>query len=388
MENFTPTGRDGFRLEDWIDTVAIPTDPSNIPGTSSSFDTNTWDASARATATFGQVGLFDTSPILTHQQSILSVDNSLGQAATLDGSDKLENDDSRLSGDQTLQHSLDRQRLNALTLSTAFQANPTSSNRPRPDIMLISSDAVVFFVDQQTLLNLSTNSFNSLLPITSTRKIEHFIHLRQIHSSELNILLHVIYDLDCTQYNPPLPSTLSSIDLFPQFGLSPKALIKPKTPIYEILLSQASLHPLEVYCLCGKHDIHELATPVSSRLLSFVLSTLTDKDAERMGSIYLARLFKLHRTRVETLLRLLMPAPSLHNPTKRCGFEHQKVLASAWTMTTAYLSWSAKPDISTSAIRAVFHAMTKHVTCPDCLKGRDGRLNKIIVNWSMTKNTI
>ncbi|THU99731.1 hypothetical protein K435DRAFT_937703 [Dendrothele bispora CBS 962.96] len=277
-----------------------------------------------------------------------------------------------------------RTKPSTLTLSTAFQAAP-SPNRPAPDIMLISSDAVVFCVDQQTILNLSTNSFNSLLPITSTCKIERFVILYQVHSSELNILLHVLYDLDCTQYNPPLPSILSSIDLFPQFGLSPKALIKPKTPVYEILLSQASLHPLEVYCLCGKHDIHELAIPVSSRLLSLALSTLTDKDAEKMGSVYLARLFKLHRARVETLLSLLLPAPSLHNPTSKCGFEQQKALGAAWTMATAYLSWSAKPDISTSTIRVVFHAMMKHIMCPECLKGRDERVNKIIVNWSITK---
>ncbi|THU85097.1 hypothetical protein K435DRAFT_843386 [Dendrothele bispora CBS 962.96] len=377
MENFSPTGHD-FRLEDWI-TVAGPSNASTP------LDTNSWNANTIATtAPFEQTSLFDTSPNLSHQRSVLFSDNSLRQA--LDGSDKLENDDTRLSGDQTVP-SLDQQSLGTLTLSTAFQATP-SSNRPTPDIMLISSDAVVFCVDQQTILNLSTNSFNSLLPITSTCKIERFIILHQVHSSELNILLHVLYDLDCTQYNPPLPAILSSIDLFPQFGLSPKALIKPKTSVYEILLSQASLHPLEVYCLCGKHDIHELAIPVSSRLLSLALSTLTDKDAERMGSVYLARLFKLHRTRVETLLRLLMPAPSLHNPTSKCGFEQQKVLGAAWTMTTAWLSWSAKPDISISTIRAVFHSMMKHITCPECLKGRDERLNKIIVNWSITKNTI
>ncbi|THU90259.1 hypothetical protein K435DRAFT_821195 [Dendrothele bispora CBS 962.96] len=254
-----------------------------------------------------------------------------------------------------------------------------------PDVMLMSSDAVVFYVNQQTLLNLSTNSFNSLLPITPIHGAEHPIHLPQIHSSELNILLHILYNLDCTQYNPPLPVILSSINLFPEFGLSPKALISPQTHIYKILLSQASLYPLEVYCLCGKYDIYDLATPVSSLLLSLVLSTLTDQDAERMGSVYLARLFKLHRMRVETLLRLLMPAPCLHNPTNKCGFEQQKALTNAWTMTTAYLSWSAKPDISTSTIRAIFNAMMKHITCPDCLKGRDERLNQIIVNWSITK---
>ncbi|THU95010.1 hypothetical protein K435DRAFT_898239, partial [Dendrothele bispora CBS 962.96] len=277
-----------------------------------------------------------------------------------------------------------QQGLGTFALSTAFQATP-SSNRPTPDIILISSDAVVFYVDQQTIVNLSTNSFNSLLPITSTCKIERFVNLHQVHSSELNILLHVLYDLDCTQYNPPLSSIVSSIDLFPQFGLSPKALIKPRTSVYEILLSQASLYPLEVYCLCGKHDLHELATPVSSRLLSLALSSLTDRDVERMGSVYLARLFKLHRTRVETLLRLLMPVPYLHNPTNKCGFEQQKALANAWTTTAAYLSRSAKPDISTSTIRAIFNAMMKHITCPDCLRGRDERLNQIIVNWSITK---
>ncbi|THU89733.1 hypothetical protein K435DRAFT_282826 [Dendrothele bispora CBS 962.96] len=73
MENFSPTGRDGFCLEDWIDsdTVATTPDPSNA---SSPFqDANTWDANAIATMTPSeQNGLYDASPSLSYQQPILS----------------------------------------------------------------------------------------------------------------------------------------------------------------------------------------------------------------------------------------------------------------------------------------------------------------------------
>ncbi|THU99729.1 hypothetical protein K435DRAFT_937699 [Dendrothele bispora CBS 962.96] len=98
MENFSPTGHDGFRLEDWI-TVA----DSNYPSSASTpFDTNTWDTNAIATtAPFEQTNFFNTSLKLSHQRSVLFSDNSLRQALVDSDNFKLENDDTvtRLSGD-------------------------------------------------------------------------------------------------------------------------------------------------------------------------------------------------------------------------------------------------------------------------------------------------
>ncbi|KAK7439058.1 hypothetical protein VKT23_017764 [Stygiomarasmius scandens] len=333
MENLAPTGRNttfGFRLEDWIDTSNVPTDQSNT--SAPLFSSTTWDPNAVANtdaASLAGPSFVGTS----HPRPTLSAENSLGRALDDYSMDMRRSDQKDMSGFQTQQ----------VTLSTAFQEMPATSNRPTPDVVLVSSDAVVFYVDEGTLLKASYNSFGDLLPITSTKKAERVRNLHDTPSSELNVLLHILYNLDCAQYNPPLPIIISAIDHLPKYGLSPKTLITPQNPIYQLLLTNATIYPLEVYSLCGKYDIYELAVAVSPHLLSLTLSSVTDKDAERMGSLYLARLFRLHRTRVETLFKSLMPPPSLHNPTRKCGFESQKALASAWTMTTAYLSWSAKP---------------------------------------------
>ncbi|KAF5341526.1 hypothetical protein D9758_012564 [Tetrapyrgos nigripes] len=275
-----------------------------------------------------------------------------------------------------------------LTLSRAFQDTFSDASRPIPDTIFISSDAVVFYVDQWSLLRASNNSFGGLLPITTQVKIERARHLSNVHSSELNIILHILYKMSCSAYNPPLSVIISAIDHLPNYGIAPNAWVTNENPIYDVLLPSIPIYPLDIYCLCGRHDIYDLAKAVSPHLLSFTLTKLTEEDAERMGSIYFARLFRLHRTRVTAFVNSLMPPPVVHDPTAECGFTEQRDLLSAWMMITAYFSWSAKPDVFTSTIRDVFNAMTQHITCNKCLEGRDDKLTKIIMNWTMTKNTI
>ncbi|KAF5361442.1 hypothetical protein D9758_006149 [Tetrapyrgos nigripes] len=339
---------DDYRFEDWIHTAHISNDPFGV-NAFSGYNTNIDFTSDLNTSS--AMESFSSPPWFCQ----LSAENS-GEA------------------------------IQSLTISTAFQESSDDPDRPTPDIILISSDSVVFYVAQAALLSASDNSFGGLLPVTSEYNIERVRYLPKVQSSELNVMLHIIYAANCARFCPSLQVIIRAIDLLPEYGTPPNTWITTTNPIYDLLLLHVPIYPLDIYSLCGRHDIYELAIAVSPHLLSFDLSSLTDEDAESMGSLYLIRLFRLHRSRVEALVTSLMPAPDLHDPTRDCGFEsQQKILLSAWTMAVAYLSQCAKPNITMSDIRSVFDSMTTHITCEDCLKGRDDRVNKIVLNWTLVK---
>ena len=138
---------------------------------------------------------------------------------------------------------------------------------------------------------------------------------------------------------------MAAVDALRDYGVNPKLCIVPSSPLYTLLLSHAPLHPLEVYALAASHDLRELAAATSSHLLSFSLATLSDAVAERIGPIYLKRLFFLHFGRVDALKRLLLPPPHPHAPTPWCDFTEQKKLTRAWALASAYLAWDARPGV-------------------------------------------
>ncbi|KAF5361504.1 hypothetical protein D9758_006143 [Tetrapyrgos nigripes] len=372
-----------YRYEDWIDTAAIPNGPFGADP-SAGYNMNA-DFGSDLNAPLSATHSFTRPPLLSR----LSAENSLRQAlddtSIYPNSPESRATESSIAESEEMPGILD---IESLTVSTAFQESSDDPDRPIPDIILISSDSVVFYVAQAALLNASENSFGDLFPVTSEDKLERVRYLPKVQSSELNVMMHIIYAANCARFCPSLQVVIRAIDHLPKYGIAPNMWVTKTNPIYDFLLLQASMHPLDLYCLCGRHDIYDLGTAVSAHLLSFNLGSLTDEDAESMGSLYLARLFRLHRSRVKTLMGLLMPAPDLHDPTRDCSFESQKALLSAWTMAVVYISQCARPDMLTSTIRSIFASMTGLITCRECLRGRDDRVNKIVVNWTLTKNTI
>ena len=159
----------------------------------------------------------------------------------------------------------------------------------------------------------------------------------------LNVLLHAVYGISCAHYCPTLDNISSAIGAMAKYGISVKKHISPSTPLYSLILSQAPIIPLEAYTLAAEHDIFDLAVPISSHLLSYDLSTITDVIAIRMGPVYLRRLFFLHLGRIEALKRLLLPPPHPHPETDGCDFKDQKKLTRAWALAAAYLAWDARP---------------------------------------------
>lgn len=244
-----------------------------------------------------------------------------------------------------------------VSVSTTFYPSATSLSPLPPDVILFSSDAVFFYTHCHQIATASTNCFHSLLPQPSPLRISttsnpkgdsSLVDITSVISvtepaQVLNILLHAVYDISCAHYCPTLDTISAAVCAMVKYGISVKKHISPSTHLYSLILSQAPIAPLEAYTLAAEHDVLELAMPVSSHLLSYDLSTITDEIALRMGPIYLRRLFFLHLGRADALKRLLLPPPHPHPECDDCDFAEQKKLTRAWALAAAYLAWDARP---------------------------------------------
>jgi len=213
-----------------------------------------------------------------------------------------------------------------------------------PDTILLSSDSVFFYVHSHLLIAASENGFRGLLPAPapSSKDRDPIITIPD-NSTVLNIILHTVYDMSCAHYSPSFATLVTAVNRLPMYGIRPKVRIAPSMPLFSLLLSQAPLFPLELYALAASYDLYDLAVSTSSHLLSFPLATLTDDMAERIGPVYLKRLFFLHFGRSDALKRVLLPPPNPHAPTALCDFTEQKKLTRAWALASAYLAWDARP---------------------------------------------
>jgi len=158
--------------------------------------------------------------------------------------------------------------------------------------------------------------------------------------------------------------------------------------MYKLFLSYVPLFPLEVYALAASFDLYDLAAAASSYLLSFSLATLSDEMAQRIGSVYLNRLIKLHTTRMQALKTLILAQPRPHPEIVSCSFADQKRLIRARTMVAAPLAWEACPDLSTKVIESSFGALETQFSCIECKKYLRAHVRHIVVQWTLTRRTI
>jgi hypothetical protein len=205
---------------------------------------------------------------------------------------------------------------------------------------------VYFYVHSHILLNASENGFNSMLPVREHQGRDYLepgpILTVPESSPVFNIMLHVIYDISCTQYSPSFDTLVEAVSALIRYGVTPKNVITSSTLLYDILLTYAASRPLDLFALASEHDLEDLAIATSVYLLSFSLSTISDEMAGRIGPVYLKRLFFMHLGRAEVLRSILLPPPYPHTPTSACGYGQQKNLTRAWTLASAYLAWDAR----------------------------------------------
>ncbi|KAL1680241.1 hypothetical protein EV122DRAFT_183075, partial [Schizophyllum commune] len=269
-----------------------------------------------------------------------------------------------------------------ISMSTTFTSGALHGGVP-PDVVLVSTDGVYFYVNRALLATASANYFAALLP-PAGRSPDGFPLARSQDASDvLNIVLHAVYDMSPARYAPPVTTLLAALDRLPAYGMLPAQHVVPPRALYAVLLAQAPLAPLAVYTAAARYGLNDLAVAVSSHLLSFPLPALTDAQAEAMGAIYLKRLFMLHKQRVDALKGVLAQAPYPHPETEICTFADQKKIARAWQLAATYLVAEAQPDLPPSRMEATVNSLMVGMACEDCKEALRKRLQKAVVEWTM-----
>ncbi|PBK71246.1 hypothetical protein ARMSODRAFT_955033 [Armillaria solidipes] len=271
---------------------------------------------------------------------------------------------------------LSYQQINAM--STKFNADFIHNGKP-PDTRLGSSDLVLFLVHRHMLVDASTNRFNTLLdslrPFTTVPETSDF----------LNIILHAVYGLSCSQFRPTIDTLMTAVCLFPKYGLQPKRYIHPSSPLFSDIRYQMPLSPLMTYVVSSYYELEELAVITSGHLLSLDVSTMSEEMVEFISPVYLKRLFDLQQRRVDTLKRLSAVPPIPHPATPRCDFIAQKTLTRAWSLYTVRLLWDARADLTVGAIERTYRTLDDHVACFDCKCVLRERVKGIVIEWSEQK---
>ncbi|CAL1707892.1 unnamed protein product [Somion occarium] len=278
-----------------------------------------------------------------------------------------------------------------VSVSTTFFPGAEHAHVPGfPDFIIVSSDSVHFYVHVDKLLDASKNGFNSLLPLRPEDQkdgMELVLKLPET-SSVLNIILHTIYTISCAHYSPTVDVIVEAVNSFPKYGIPVGTYVALWTPLYQLILSVAPYSAIEMYALAASHDLYDLAVPISSHLLGFPLSSITDDLATRIGPVYLKRLVFLYLNRMRALKQLLLCPPRPHEATEKCDTLEQKKLTRAWALGAANLVWDARPDLSASSIISVLSFLTDGLTCTLCHDSLQARIRELVVQWSDVKTTI
>lgn len=247
------------------------------------------------------------------------------------------------------------------------------------DIQLLSSNGVSFFVHSNRLLDMSANSFAGLQSGRSNS-----LHLSE-HSAVLELVLLAIYEHTCQGYRTTLANLDRAFEALVKYGVSPPAVCQADAPLYHIMCSQVSERPLAVYALASRYKLESVARYASSHLLSLPSDALNDETTAKIDPVYLKRLLLLHMDRISALKRLLTAIPAPHTPTASCNGNGHSQMVFAWKLVIAYISWSAKPDFSTTELAIVGASAEGEVPCPQCRLVLREHIHDLITQWSTVK---
>ncbi|KAM5533990.1 hypothetical protein V8D89_012310 [Ganoderma adspersum] len=247
------------------------------------------------------------------------------------------------------------------------------------DLAVSSSDQSVYYVHRQHLSGISTNAFAGLLPDApfSISILE--------PAAVLNIVIHIMYDRSCTQYNPSLDNIEAALEVLIKYGVTPHLYASPSQPLYQLLLLHAPHHPINTYALAGQHSLENVTVAISAHLLAYDLSLITDGLSIKMGAVYLRRLVDLHCDRTKALKNIVMRPPGAHPPTLTCSQMSQARLTNAWAFALVDLVWSTLPGMSTNALHSMFEKAGKEITCEACWVNLRVRIQEVCWEWSQVK---
>ena len=225
------------------------------------------------------------------------------------------------------------------------------------------------------------------------------------NSTVMNVVLHIMYGMPCIQYAPTLEAVDAALNaLCSQYGVVVQAYAGPHLPLRQLLLSYAPFRPLDAYALAAQHGLDDIAVQASPHLLAYDLSRLPDVTAQKMGPIYLKRLFLLHQGRLVALRNILFRPPAEHAPVMGCSTEQRAQLTRAWALAVAQLVWDVLPSeshillerhvvsyatpnsgVSTSALQSLLEPIGAAVSCPSCAAVLQQRVQEVTYEWSSVK---
>ncbi|KAK7691893.1 hypothetical protein QCA50_005298 [Cerrena zonata] len=256
----------------------------------------------------------------------------------------------------------------SFSMSTAFSAYMNFGDG-EPDVVLMSRDAVHFFVRRNRLLNVSNNQFA--------------------------LLLSPYIDLSFQTAQQPIQLTedaqtlnIQAIQTLEKYGIVLSTHLIPGTPLFDDIVLKTPYQPLEVYIVAAEHDLFQLAQIASGYLLSISLLSIPRMQLSRLNSDYLAMLYNLHIVRTLVLQRLISRPPDEHEATFQCGFSAYQAMKSAWSVATSSFILNANPDVSAALIRNTLESLKFSLPCIRCRKCVQDRVNEILLKWSITPRTI
>lgn len=229
-------------------------------------------------------------------------------------------------------------------MSTAFNLQMDISEDGGTDVVLVSKDAVHFFVRRSRLLSASTNQFGFLLDPYLDQTTQQFIPLTE-DSQNLNIVLHIVYGVSFRLYSPPLELLLQTIGTLEKYGVALDTRIIPGTPLFDDIVLKMPYKPLEVYIVAAEHDLFELARAASGYLLTISLLSLPRATTLRLNVEYMAMLYNLHMSRTSVLQQLVSRPPDGHVPMFHCGFSECQAMRSAWSVAASTFILKANPGL-------------------------------------------
>ncbi|KAK0464699.1 uncharacterized protein EV420DRAFT_1618469 [Desarmillaria tabescens] len=247
------------------------------------------------------------------------------------------------------------------------------------DVQLVSWDSVLFHVHRDRLLEASFNGFDGLLCVPEPRVVV------PETSNLLNIILHAIYDISCSPFQPSIDTLMDAVCLFPKYGLRAKDYISPSLPLFNDIRYRMPLSPLLTFVVSSNHGLEDLAVLASAHLLALDISTMSDNMVETINPVYLKRLFDLQTSRVNAFKRLLSVPPESHPATPECDFIAQKSLTRSWAFYTAYMLWDVRADMTAGMIERTFETLDSDLLCSLCKNCLRKRVKSIVIEWSELK---
>lgn len=262
-----------------------------------------------------------------------------------------------------------------------------------PDLVIKSSDSILFHVHTKVLNSISSNHFGGY------GTPSHSAVTALEDSKILTIVLDIIYRNPnaAIDFAPPFPfdQLASAISRLPVYGVDPQVQLDSNTsnaatahPIYRALLAHATTHALELYILAAQHKMESLAVAASTYLVGFHIADLNDEQAEAMGPRYLRRLILMQSRRESMLKRILLQPPYPHPSTPDCDVLDQKMLTKAWTLCAAYFVWDIRADLPSAALENLLGPLAGHVSCELCKRLIREQVTKIVGEWEAVKGTI